>query len=181
MILAVLCCEVVNAEYEKEKSLNDSRAVSSQDSPQLSSVISSSSFAVNIIINNPIDTIINSTNPNQPSTIAEVPIPLCTLPLPKSAAIVLAATDAVCCHNTETRTKIAATKISASADWETGREGNGLISRTLSSSLSYSSCQPGKVARRMKQTKEKIMATILKGGCMLVEGIFTWDEGGDLH
>jgi len=48
----------------------------------------------------------------------------------------------------------------ASADWETGREGKGLTSRSEPRS-SVSSCQPGNVARRMKQTKARMMATIL--------------------
>jgi hypothetical protein len=60
-------------------------------------------------------TITNSTKPNQPSTMAEVPTPLLTTLLPISWAIVLAATDAVCCHNTETSTKTEDTKIKARA------------------------------------------------------------------
>jgi hypothetical protein len=102
----------------------------------------------------------NSTNPNQPSTMAEVPTPLFTLPLPMSWAIVLAATDAVCCHSTETSTKTEETKMRASAAWETGREGKGLTS-TSEPDSSRSSCQPGKVARRMKQKKARTTATIL--------------------
>ena len=102
----------------------------------------------------------NSANPNQPNIMAVVPIPLCTLPLPKSCAMVLAATEAVCCHSTDTRTKMEATKMRANATWETGRVGKGLTSRTEPRS-SVSSCQPGKVARRTKQTKAKMMATML--------------------
>lgn len=97
---------------------------------------------------------------NQPSTMALVPTPDMTLPLPKSWAITEAATEAVCCHSTETRTKMEATKMMARAICETGREGKGLISRSEPSESS-SSCQPGKVASRMKQTKAKMMAMIL--------------------
>lgn len=104
---------------------------------------------------------INSAKPNHPRIMAAVPTPLFTLPLPKSWAIVLAPTDAVCCHKTETSTKTEATKMSARATWETGREGNGLTSRSEPSS-SRSSCQPGNVARRRKQTNARTMATILK-------------------
>jgi hypothetical protein len=41
-----------------------------------------------------------------------------------------AATDAVCCHKTDTSTKIEAMKMIANAIWETGLEGNGLTSRS---------------------------------------------------
>lgn len=125
-----------------------------------SSVNRSNKLMLKIMTNNPIVTIIKSANPNQPSIIAEVPTPLLTLPLPRSWAIVLAATDAVCCHSTDTRTKTEATKISARAIWETGREGKGFTSRSEPRS-STSSCQPGKVARSTKQKKARIMATIL--------------------
>lgn len=49
----------------------------------------------------------------------------------------------------------------ASAAWETGREGKGLSSWSLPSS-----CQPGKVARRMKQKKARMTAMILLGVSM---------------
>jgi hypothetical protein len=94
---------------------------------------------------------------------AEVPTPLFTLPLPISWAIVLAATEAVCCHNTDTRTNTVETKIKARAACETGREGKGLTS-TSEPDSSRSSCQPGNVARRIKQKKARIMATILDSG-----------------
>lgn len=71
-----------------------------------------------------------------------------------------AATEAVCCQRTETRTKIDAMKMIASAIWETGREGKGLTSRS-EPCASSSSCQPGKVARRRRQMKAKIMAMML--------------------
>ena len=116
-----------------------------------------------IITKRPIVTTTMSTNPNHPSTMAEVPTPLLILPLPISWAMVLAATDAVCCHNTETRTNTEATNIRARAVWETGREGKGLTSRSEPES-STSSCQPGKVARRMKQKKARTIATILCQG-----------------
>ncbi len=102
----------------------------------------------------------NKANPNHPRIMAVDPTPDLTLPLPRSWAIVLAATDAVCCHSTETRTKTEATKMRASATCDTGLEGKGLTS--LSEPLSsVSSCQPGKVARRMKQMKARTIATIL--------------------
>jgi len=125
-----------------------------------SSTNSSSSLILNIITNSPIVTTMNRANENHPSTMAVVPTPLWTLPFPRSWAIVLAATDAVCCHSTLTRTNTEAIKMRASADWDTGREGKGLTSRSEPRS-SISSCQPGKVARRMKQTNARMMATIL--------------------
>ena len=76
--------------------------------------------------------------------------------------MVAAATDAVCCHNTDTSTKMDAMKISARAIWLTGREGNGLTSTSEPVELSRSSCQPGNVASRTKVTKASIMATILR-------------------
>ena len=113
-----------------------------------------------IMTRRPIVTTTSSTKPNQPRTMAEVPTPLFTLPLPMSWAIVLAATEAVCCHNTETRTNTDATKMRAKAACETGREGKGLIS-TSEPDSSRSSCQPGNVARRMKQKKARTTATML--------------------
>lgn len=115
---------------------------------------------LNIMTNRPIVTIISNVNENQPNTMALVPTPDLTAPLPKSSAMVLAATDAVCCHNTETSTKMEAMKIMARATCDTGREGKGLTSRS-EPTLSSSSCQPGKVARRRKQTKAKMMAMML--------------------
>lgn len=73
-------------------------------------------------------TIMSSEKPNQPRIIAAVPTPDLTLPLPKSWAIVEAATDAVCCQSTETSTKTLETKMRARAIWQTGREGNGFTS-----------------------------------------------------
>jgi hypothetical protein len=72
----------------------------------------------------------------------------------------LAATEAVCCHSTETRTKIEAMKMMARETCETGREGKGLTSTSEPSSFS-SVCQPGNVARRMKQMNAKIIAMML--------------------
>jgi hypothetical protein len=109
----------------------------------------------------PIVTMINSVKLNQPKTMAVVPTPLLTLPLPRSWAMMEAATEAVCCQRTETRTKIEAMKMMASAIWETAREGKGLTSRSEPWSSS-SSCQPGKVARRRRQMNAKTMATILR-------------------
>lgn len=115
---------------------------------------------LNIMTNNPIVTMISRANPNQPSTMAVVPTPLSTLPFPRSCAIIEAATDAVCCQRTETRTKIEETKMMASAIWDTAREGNGFTSRSLPEASS-SSCQPGKVARSRKQTNANTIATML--------------------
>jgi len=126
-----------------------------------SSVNRSSSCILRIMTSNPMVTIISSANPNHPNIIAEVPTPDLTLPFPKSCAIVLAATDAVCCHSTETRTKTEAMKIRASATCETGREGKGLTSLSEPRS-SVSSCQPGKVASRRNVTKARTMATMLR-------------------
>lgn len=108
----------------------------------------------------PIVTMMSSVNENQPSTMALVPTPDMTLPLPKSSAMVLAATEAVCCHRTDTSTKTEAMKMMARATCETGLLGKGLTSRS-EPSLSSSSCQPGKVARRRKQMKAKMMAMML--------------------
>lgn len=108
----------------------------------------------------PMVTIMRSVKLNQPITMALVPMPLRTLPFPKSCAMTLAATEAVCCHKTLTRTKILAMKMMARATWLTGREGNGLTSRS-DPSLSVSSCQPGKVARRRRQMKAKMIAMML--------------------
>lgn len=106
-------------------------------------------------------TMISSVNENQPITMALVPTPLLTTPFPKSCAMTDAATDAVCCQRTETRTKMEAMKMMASAICETGREGNGLTSRS-DPSESSSSCHPGKVARRSRQIKAKMMAMMLR-------------------
>lgn len=125
-----------------------------------SSVSRSNKLILNIMTNNPIVTMISSANPNHPNIIAVVPTPDLTLPLPRSCAIVLAATEAVCCHSTETSTKTEAMNINASATCETGRDGKGLTSRSEPRS-SVSSCQPGKVARRRKVMKARTMATML--------------------
>lgn len=111
--------------------------------------------------NRPIVTMISNVKLNQPMTMALVPIPDKTLPLPKSCAMMDAATDAVCCHNTDTSTKMEAMKMMARAICETGRLGKGLISRS-EPSLSSSSCQPGKVASSRKHTKAKMMAMMIR-------------------
>jgi len=80
--------------------------------------------------------------------------------LPKSCAMTDAATEAVCCHRTETRTKMDEMKMMARAICETGREGKGLTSRSEPSESS-SSCQPGNVASRRRQRKAKMMAMML--------------------
>lgn len=112
-------------------------------------------------MSNPIVTMMRSAKLDQPSIMAVVPTPLLTLPLPKSCAMMDAATEAVCCQSTETRTKIEAMKMMARAVWDTARDGNGLTSRSLPCTSS-SSCQPGKVARRMRQMKARMMAMILR-------------------
>lgn len=101
---------------------------------------------------------------------ALVPTPLFTLPLPKSLAICAPATEAVCCQSTLTSTKMEAMKMRARATCETGREGKGLMSMSEPVRASCSSCQPGKVARRRKVTKARIMATILGWVYTLVKG-----------
>ena len=116
---------------------------------------------LNIMTSKPIVTIISNVKLNQPITMALVPTPDRTLPLARSCAIILAATDAVCCHSTDTSTKMEAMKMIASAICETGLDGKGFTSRS-EPSLSSSSCQPGKVARRSKQMKAKMMAMMLR-------------------
>jgi len=116
---------------------------------------------LNIMTKRPMVTMMSSAKLNQPITMAEVPTPDNTLPFPKSCAIMLAATDAVCCHKTDTSTKIEAIKMIARAIWLTARLGNGLTSRS-DPSLSSSSCQPGNVASSSKQTKAKMIAMILR-------------------
>jgi hypothetical protein len=71
-----------------------------------------------------------------------------------------AATEAVCCHKTETRMKILAMNMMARAIWDTGRLGKGFTSRSEPSTSS--SCQPGKVASRRRQMNANMMATILQ-------------------
>lgn len=129
--------------------------------PSHSSVKRSSKWMLKIITSSPMVTMMNRAKANQPSTIALVPTPLRTLPFPKSWAICAAATDAVCCHSTDTRTKIEAMKMRARATCETGREGKGLMSMSEPVRASRSSCQPGKVARRRKVTKARMIATML--------------------
>ena len=51
--------------------------------------------------------------------------------------------------------------MSASATCETGREGKGLMSMSEPVRASRSSCQPGKVARRRKVMKARMIATML--------------------
>lgn len=109
-------------------------------------------------------TITSKPKPNQPKTIAVVPTPLFTLPLPRSCTMVEAATAAVCCHMMLTSTKTEAMKMVARATWLTGREGKGLTSCSEPEE-EVSVCQPGKVARRMKVRKARMMATILWGVC----------------
>lgn len=105
-------------------------------------------------------TMISNVKLNQPMTMADVPTPAKTLPFAKSWAMMLAATDAVCCHKTDTSTNMDAMKMMASATWLTGLLGKGLTSRS-EPSLSSSSCQPGNVASRRRQIKAKMMAMIL--------------------
>lgn len=80
-----------------------------------SSASSCITLILKIITRSPIVTMMSNENPNHPSTIAAVPTPLDTLPFARSCAMIDAATDAVCCHNTETSTKMEAMKMIASA------------------------------------------------------------------
>lgn len=70
---------------------------------------------LNIMTKRPMVTTISNAKLNQPSTMAVVPTPLSTLPLPKSWAMIEAATEAVCCQRTETSTNIDAMNMMASA------------------------------------------------------------------
>lgn len=126
-----------------------------------SSVSLSRRWILKIMTSRPMVTMSSSAKLNQPSTMADVPTPLFMLPLPMSWATCAAATEAVCCHSTDTKTKTEAIKTRASADWETGRDGKGLTSTSEPVERSLSSCQPGKDARRRKQRKAKMMAMIL--------------------
>lgn len=123
-------------------------------------MISANTRILRIMTRSPMVTMISSVKLNHPMTMADVPTPERTLPFPKSCAMILAATDAVCCHSTDTSTKMEAMKMMASATWLTGRLGNGLISRS-DPSLSSSSCHPGKVASRRRQMNANMMAMIL--------------------
>lgn len=62
-----------------------------------------------------------------------------------------------------TRIKTEAMKMVARAAWETGREGKGLTS-VSEPEEEVSVCQPGKVARRRKVRKARIIATMLRWG-----------------
>lgn len=112
-----------------------------------------------IIISMPIVVINNRANPNQPSTIADAPTPLLTLPFPKSCVMVLAATEAVCCHSTVTSIKTVATKQSARQTWLRARDGTRL---NCSIPCVSSACQPGKVSKRRRAKNASIRATILQ-------------------
>lgn len=93
--------------------------------------VSDKTLILNIITSKPMVTTMSRAKENHPRTMAVLPTPLLTLPFPKSWAIIEAATEAVCCHKTETRTKIEAMKMMAKAIWETNRDGKGLTSRSL--------------------------------------------------
>lgn len=109
----------------------------------------------------PIVTMMSSANANQPMTMALVPTPLLTAPFPKSCAITDAATDAVCCHKTETRIKMDDMKMMARETCDTARE--GMARTTLSEpSESSSSYHEGNVARSRTHRKAKMMAIILR-------------------
>ena len=71
------------------------------------------------------------------------------------------ATDAVCCHSMEMRVNKEARVDMARHVWETEREGNGLTSRSEPPS-SISSCQPGKVERRIVTILARKMAAMLE-------------------
>lgn len=114
-----------------------------------------------IMTSKPIVTNMRRANPSHPKTMAATPTPLLTLPIAKVCATCDAATDAVCCHRTETSTKMEATKTSAKATCETGRDGKYLTSISEPVFESLDSCQPGKVASMRKATKARMTATIL--------------------
>ena len=139
-----------------------------------SSAIRFSSWMLSIMTSSPIVTTTSSPKPNQPSIMAVVPTPLLTLPLPRSCAMMDAATDAVCCQSTLTSTNIEAMMIIASATCDTARLGNGFTSTSDPVRGSDSACHPGKVARSTKVTKAKMMATILQprqSSCPVKQGI----------
>lgn len=94
--------------------------------------------------------------------------------------MVLAATEAVCCHSTDTSTNTDAMNMRARAICETGREGKGWICcwEPLSST---SSCQPGKVARMRKQKNARIIATILQWAISKKRGEEFQKECRDSH
>src|SRR3569833_612491 len=125
-------------------------------------VSSFSTRMLSIMTSRPMVTMMSRVKLNQPMTMALVPTPDSTLPLARSWAMMEAATDAVCCHSTDTSTKMDAMNMMPSATWLTGRDVIGFTSRS-DPSLSSSSCQPGKVARRRRQMKAKMMAMILSG------------------
>ena len=137
-----------------------SKVIPMHNSFHSSSVISLTTLYARMKLKRPIVTRTSRPKANQPRTIEDEPTPLRMLPLPKSCATVLAATEAVCCQSTDTRTKTEAMKMRASATCETAREGTGLTSFSEPDS-SISSCHPGNVARRTKQKNERITATIL--------------------
>lgn len=60
----------------------------------------------------------------------------------------------MCCQKTESKVIIAEIPREHNATWDTGREGKGLISRSLPSESS-SSCQPGKVDSNKNDTTLK--------------------------
>jgi len=97
------------------------------------------------IINSPIVTVTDKNTPAQPSTIAAGPTCPFTVPYDRLRIILAAADVAICCHNIDTNPNSEANVAIANASCETGRDGKGLMSRSLSSSSS--AYQPGKLAR----------------------------------
>jgi len=118
---------------------------------------------LNIMTSKPRVTTTSRPNPNQPSTMAAVPTPDLTLPFPRSWAIVLAATAAVCCHITDTSTKTDEMNIVASATCDTALDGKGFTSCSDPSGLVVV-CHPGNVARRMKVKNARTMAMMRRYG-----------------
>ncbi len=115
---------------------------------------------LNIMTSRPMVTMMRRVKLNQPMTIALVPTPDKTLPLARVLGY-----DAGCYrgrvlpqHRDEDED--AGDEDDGQATCDTGRDGNGLTSRS-EPSLSSSSCHPGKVARRRRQMKAKMMAIML--------------------
>ena len=86
---------LANASYRSSKScipyvqealssLHYRHAYAAAEAPPQSSAISPSSLTLRIMMSRPMVTMINSAKPNHPSTMAVVPTPETTLPLPRS-------------------------------------------------------------------------------------------------
>ena len=101
-----------------------------------------------IMTNRPTTTTKDSSTPIQPNTAAANPTCPLTVPYDKLSVMVAAAELAMCCQKTDTNIKMELRLIIAKAACDTRLDGKGFTSRSLPSP-SVSSCQPGKVARRI--------------------------------